>query len=383
VRLFAFGSGTAADPWIIKTRAELEAMLDTVALRAGSFKLGADIDLSKYSWDALGINLGSNYTDVVFCGSLDGADYAIKNATMDRSIYHKGGLFVGLENATIKDLALQGVRATTGGGVFGALAGQATGTSTISKVAVTGLDLNGGQDTGGLLGIAGTSSGGSSTDTTHFVVISCCFVQGTMKGLGTYRNGGLLGSIGRNAKVSDCFASVAITEATSRQTGGLVGELDGYGTIARCFASGPVSSSGQCGGLIGEAENIRTGLTQSLTDSIAMTSTSGTSSSTIPHSQRIFASTTDSASYYLNPATGNYAYASMTVDGATPTAAPTDARYGADLTAVGFKTQTSACYANWDFSTVWTMTANGPTLRDMPLGGGSKGASSIDVLPWD
>jgi hypothetical protein len=126
-----------------------------------------------------------------------------------------------------------------------------------------------------------------------------------------------------------------------------------------------------------------------MTDSIAMVSVSGDASTKkYGMSRRIFTisnnnTTVTEASGYLNPASGNYAYASMLVDGSIPTAAPADLRNGTDLTLTEFKAQNSACYANWDFTSVWNMTSSGPNLKNMPLGGGTYGTATIDVVPWD
>jgi hypothetical protein len=92
------GTGTALDPYIITTRADLEAVNDHLD---AYYELGADIDLAGGDWSPIGATgWGTDWAGAYnyFTGVLDGKGHKISNMTIDVSAFtvtdvHTIGLF--------------------------------------------------------------------------------------------------------------------------------------------------------------------------------------------------------------------------------------------------------------------------------------------------
>ena len=94
----AGGSGTAADPYIIQTAAELQSIQNNLA---AYYKLANDINLQGVSFTPI----GSQSTP--FIGSFDGAGHTISNLVISSSTQF-AGLFSCLgSGATVKDVTFQ------------------------------------------------------------------------------------------------------------------------------------------------------------------------------------------------------------------------------------------------------------------------------------
>ncbi len=124
-RRFASGSGTEADPYIIKTPAQLAYLAQVVNEEVEGlcewgvfYELGNDIDLKDYeNWEPIGAATGSRTINVnpdiivkAFHGNFSGAYHTIKNLNV--SVSGNGdeihaGLF-GLSNGVIKYLNVEG-----------------------------------------------------------------------------------------------------------------------------------------------------------------------------------------------------------------------------------------------------------------------------------
>ena len=368
VPLFNEGSGTEADPWIIDTRAELEVMLDAEAMRDDYFVLDTDIDLSRYPWTVLG-----GYPDYgVFSGDFDGAGYCLSGAVL-QSIDNTKGLFRYIEDATIKNLLLDGF---TGGG----LAVSARGASVIDRVAVTNLYIDGGQDKAGLIGT--TAASDYPYDGT-VLSITRCFVQGIFDNLRTYRNGGLVGQLEMGTQIEDCFAAVDFNGAESRLTGGFIGTMEGDSLVQRCFSSGNVDTDDEGAGFIGSVEKGWAETVPVLRDSICMAPEVGHDGLEPSYAERFrlfHCYIHEDPVNYVN-ASNNYAWSGMLVDGVAVTDG--NLRDGTGLSLAAFKNAAGGCYSAWDFVATWIMTADGPMLRDMPLGGGTFGTPAVDPVAWD
>lgn len=117
---FASGTGTQADPYIIKTPGQMFLMAQKVNSKADGFvdahyKLGADIDLAGRKWTPIGTGLGSFLNEGTFentfKGVLDGANYTIKNldcvvtANDDSCL---AGLFGLLESGQVLNVNVEG-----------------------------------------------------------------------------------------------------------------------------------------------------------------------------------------------------------------------------------------------------------------------------------
>ncbi|MCL2355706.1 MAG: dockerin type I domain-containing protein [Defluviitaleaceae bacterium] len=141
------GSGTANDPFIIRTADELAYMAQRVNARdtrysRGHFRLANDINLSAYGagwnngrgWMPIGANQSTN--GAPFSGVFDGGNHTIYSLYVNHPANRPGviygdiihvGLFASVYNGTVKNLNVEGVVIATGhaavGGVVGCLSG--------------------------------------------------------------------------------------------------------------------------------------------------------------------------------------------------------------------------------------------------------------------
>lgn len=112
------GSGTDADPYVVTTAEELQAMADDLTAH---YELGDDIDAGETAaWnDGQGFEPVGG-TDTPFTGSVDGNGHRIAGLTVDRSDRNYLGLF-GHSEGTVShlelEIALRG--ASFAGGVVG------------------------------------------------------------------------------------------------------------------------------------------------------------------------------------------------------------------------------------------------------------------------
>ena len=369
VELFSSGSGTSGNPWKITTRAELEAMLVEEDMRDDFFELTGDIDLSRYSWWSP-YDLDSRKT-LVFSGTFDGCGYAIKNLNQNYQRTYTMGVFSIIDGGTVRNLLIEGA-VFADGLSGGSLVSKVTGNSLIEYVAVTGFSsATKGEDIGGLI----SEADGSSAE--NPVTIRNCFVQGVVTDATSYRNGGLLGSIGNYTVIEDCYAAVDFISADGWSTGGLVGRA-GLSSpdirISRSFSSGKVDTDESSAGLLGDVDAAIT-----IEDCASMAPEVGNASlAGEPRVRfRLFSGLLSSPETITN----NYAYSEMLIDGNMVSEG--DIHDGASISLADFLDTGSSLYGDWNFDSIWVMTSKGPLLRNMPLGGGMTGTPDTDPIGWD
>ena len=283
------GSGTASDPYLIGTKAELEMFRDIVIGANGQTRnvsacarLTADIDLEGNEddqWNPIGNSSWANNGYSTFEGIFDGAGHTISGLYINKPTKSCQGLFGEARNATIKKVTVQG--SVTGssrlGGIVGSMGNSYGGNCTIYKCvnectiysAYEGnaSDVPSNQ-VGGIVGYA-TGKG-------H--VISSCVNKGnvsTVVRVTPYQSGsssytyhhanaaGILGfSINCSTVIKNCVNEGNISSATG--VAGIVAYLTGEGcAITGCFNKGEITSnptwSGttpddcKCGGIAGIA----------------------------------------------------------------------------------------------------------------------------------
>lgn len=263
------GTGTALDPYIITTRADLEAVNDHLD---AYYELGADINLAGSDWTPLG----------TFTGSLDGKHYRITGMTIttpDTSNWTKQGLF-SETSGTFKDVAicnavitLRGVSEYQypDGTAVGILVGKATIGFSASGITVSGTIQKDGSGTlysiGGLVGLwdpSSNSPAATQTITQCKAILTVTWVN-RVTGSGLWGVGGLVGS--RNgyggseiitSGISDCVSSLTVSgDATldAAYAGGLIGDNQLYDTlvISGCTTVVDINGGYTSGGLIGYA----------------------------------------------------------------------------------------------------------------------------------
>jgi len=200
------GSGTATDPYIITTAAQLDEARNFLD---SHFKLENDIDLTDYLAESSAgwLPIGTN-TDP-FTGGFDGNNKKITELWIDQTDEDYLGLFGRASNATISNLGVE-----------------------ISAAGVSGKDYIG--------SLLGYQVGGSITD--------CC-AAGNITATGIHI-GGLVGYLGSGGNIIDSYAAGDIT-TTEDFVGGLVGYQDSYSQITTSYATGNVSGASNTGGLVG------------------------------------------------------------------------------------------------------------------------------------
>ncbi|MCL2486495.1 MAG: hypothetical protein FWE86_02705, partial [Oscillospiraceae bacterium] len=192
---FAGGSGAAANPYLIETAQQLDAVRKNPK---ASYKLIADIDLTDFlsdkptGWDAIPSSRGSSNKS--FSGSLDGDGHVISGLWTEAEDVDIGdphffnGLFSFISgNATIKNLGLilgkKGINVTsdwsmTAGGLASYAHIQSNKTITVENCFVSGdISCN---SVSGLIG--GISNSGYRGVKNAKCNISNCYYEGTLKG---------------------------------------------------------------------------------------------------------------------------------------------------------------------------------------------------------
>jgi hypothetical protein len=259
--IFANGSGTEADPYLVATADDLNRVRDYLSAH---FKQVADIDLSGYeNWEPIGTYDYGYGQELGFRGIYDGNGHTIRHLKINSIDREWVGLFGAANNAVIKNLDLIDVDVSGGidedgnwiyGSIVGALAGLVFGNTDIINCSSTG-NLTGGYLAGGLVGqVAGSN-------------ISDCHSSANVTGRSVA--GGLIGlaygyddpNVGNNyCCVSNCYSTGSVMSYLGRGEkflGGLVGwiEMD-YARVFNCYSASTLLDrydSGYVGGLFGVA----------------------------------------------------------------------------------------------------------------------------------
>ncbi len=223
------GSGTEADPYQIATLENLYWISANSSTWAGYFVQTADIDASSTStWDdgdggdAEGWTVIGNSTSK-FSGSYDGQNYGINGLYINRVADYQG-MFGATQGATVKNLG------------------------------VTGVQITGNQNNGGLIGYAHSSN------------ILNCYVSGSISGTGS--TGGFVGWC-EYATIGNCFTDCSVSCASG--VGGFIGYCSYYSSVSNSYSSGSVAGNGS-GGFI------QTGLYATISNCYSSCEVSGNSS---------------------------------------------------------------------------------------------------------
>lgn len=294
------GSGTEADPYLIKTPDDLLALAvstNTDASKRGSqatdlasntyypvykgvyFALANDIDFT--GWKSTYVPIGnSTYR---FDGTFDGKGYTIKNFKIADYAYDYVGLFgsTGPESV-LKNVKFSNARVTTPGYNAGILVGRGWGTIDnieMSNVRLSSTGYNVGPVAGRSMGkVSNVKVEGANVQAYGYVGGAVGFAYndlsnvsvagGTVALLHTQEfAGGVAGFITRATStspivnVSDCSFSGTVYASVSKAVllGGLAGEV-GHAKVDRCYAAACIVAAGTdqmyLGGLIGAVYNV-------------------------------------------------------------------------------------------------------------------------------
>ena len=237
------GSGTADDPYIIASGADLNYLSNWDGRYCDRYyKLMADIDMGNHEMLPI----------YRLTGTFDGNGHKITNLKIESSdVYY--GLFKDAGNsgtaAVIKNLTLENATIndtkSTNSGKLGLLVSRAGDYLTIEDCYVTGSITTASKpymDVGGLVGQAQGAN----------VTISRCYAGVTfIGGHGNSFFGGLVGSCEGGTTIKNCYAISNMTGVTAGHCGGITSSTGG--TIQNCYAAGAAFSGA---GIAGNAANI-------------------------------------------------------------------------------------------------------------------------------
>ena len=230
------GEGTAADPYLVESGADLKYIANEVnklaakgmAFSGKYFKLTQSIDLAGHE-----LNIGSDSiwaTRQIFGGFFDGNHCTIRNLNNSKS------LFACVEGGWLKNLSVYGKvnGAGTVGGIVGYVANSGVLENLTSYVTVTGTDTLG--------GIVGNSENNAST-------VLNCVNYGNVTG-SSWNVGGIAGSGGHD--LTGCVNFGNVYSSGSDNIGGIAGTTKSTGSISRCYNYGTVGTAkGRAGGIVG------------------------------------------------------------------------------------------------------------------------------------
>lgn len=246
ISIFDGGSGTADDPWQIRTLEQLKNFCDSTngtvdritGKRTGnesyegkSIKLTADIDLgSIQKWTPI-----ARWSD--FKGTFDGNGHKITNLSVSGavdSIYDAYLGFFGRVYGKITNLSVSG-SVSYGTDECGGIAAELLG-GTIENC-YSNIAVNAGQEgTGGIVGYV--ARGGT---------VKNCHTSASVSGV--WYTGGIVGDLS-DGTVENCYNEASVYG--SSYTGGIVGRCNG-GTVRNCYNKNSVgASSNELGGVVGE-----------------------------------------------------------------------------------------------------------------------------------
>ena len=271
---FAGGTGTERDPYQIADGAQLAYLASEVnkgqPYENACFVLTADIDLGNHDWTPIGNSFsdalfgGTDYS--VFAGNLDGKGHTVSNisigtegAPLESDVFGLFGMTGGkLSNLNLDGVTIYGTAKNVSGyviGLAGALSGSASGPVENCHVANLSLTMNTPDS-----GMAAAYWIGGLVGALDGQYLDECSVSGRItetSGKGSI--GGLIGELGRAAKITYSHADVALNVKPDYYGGANVGGLIGKGNgekdpetvISNCYATGNVTGGAYSGGFAG------------------------------------------------------------------------------------------------------------------------------------
>ena len=273
---FAGGTGTAGDPYQIANGAELAYLASSVnsgeSYEEKNFVLTANIDLNGLPWTPIANSFsdallgGSDYR--VFAGNFDGNGYTISNvsigseaAPLEADVFGFFGATEGkISNLNLDTVSIHGIAKVASIGAVVGFAGGLVGSSggSIENCHVTGLTMDMSAPSnvyaaaywvGGLVG---------ALDGTQ-LINECSVSGGITEKAGKGSIGGLIGELGKAAKITYSRSNVTVNvKADSRggaNVGGFIGKgngkTDAETVIRNCYATGNVTGGAYTGGFAG------------------------------------------------------------------------------------------------------------------------------------
>ena len=248
VALFASGSGTEADPFLISSADQLKAFRDSV--NAGTtysdkyIQLTTDINLNNKEWLPIGEKEGDK-----FSGTFDGQNHKIEwlSITATPEIDNKAtfdgyaGFFGAINGGTVKNLSVYGsVSGKNVAGVVARVDGNSSVENCHNHATVTSTNN---AKAGGVICLTNAAS----------ITVQNCTNSGAVSG-GNSGTAGIVGYANAGVTISDCSNFGNIGDESCRYSGGIVGYATGdnaTGSITKCSNSGIIVAHEECGGIVG------------------------------------------------------------------------------------------------------------------------------------
>ena len=275
---FAGGTGTEEDPYQIANGAQLAYLAQFVNSDSNNdcagecFVLTADIDLANNDWTPI----GNSFADVLFdgpdyrlfAGNLDGKGHTISNISigtestpLESDVFGLFGATEGkISNLNLHTVSIHGIAKVASIGAVVGFAGGLVGSSggSIENCHVTGLTMDMSAPSnvyaaaywvGGLVG---------ALDGTQ-LINECSVSGGITEKAGKGSIGGLIGELGKAAKItysrSDVTVNVKADSSGGADVGGFIGKgngkTDAETVIRNCYATGNVTGGAYTGGFAG------------------------------------------------------------------------------------------------------------------------------------
>ena len=273
---FAGGTGTAEDPYQIANGAQLAYLASSVnggeTYEDKYFVLTANIDLNGLPWTPIANSFsdallgGSDYR--IFAGNFDGNGYTISNvsigsetAPLEADVLGLFGATEGkISNLNLNTVSIHGIAKVASIGAVVGFAGGLVGSSggSIENCHVTGLTMDMSAPSnvyaaaywvGGLVG---------ALDGTQ-LINECSVSGGITEKAGKGSIGGLIGELGKAAKITYSRSNVTVNVKADSHGGADVGGFIGKGNgktdaetvIRNCYATGNVTGGAYTGGFAG------------------------------------------------------------------------------------------------------------------------------------
>ncbi len=242
---FESGSGTEADPYVIKTGAQLAYLAAKV--KAGDpatgehYVLASDINLAKLEWTPIGIYIKSgNEANCSFAGSFDGQGHTISGmsiTTTDSTIFC--GLFGKVETeGYLKNIVFADSNITADANSAGALGGRLSAKEISSIVVKEDVTVNGVSSVGG---VAGRIIGAEAKYLVNYATVITTKVDSGCFG------GGIAGTVGGGATLSYAvnYGPVSGIGAFHGGIAGITGGDSGAGWLYNCVNFADVTYNGE------------------------------------------------------------------------------------------------------------------------------------------
>ena len=232
------GSGTAQDPFLVESGADLAYIADVINSADAKipnfsgkyFVMTKSIDLGGHP---LYVGAYTGWGDRKgFYGFFDG------NHCTVRGLNQAGSLFGTIENGWLKNLSVYGNLSNTSHEAMGGIVGYVANSGRLENL-TSYVTINATKTIGG---IVGNAENNAST------VINCVN-YGNVTG-STWNIGGIAGSGGHD--ITDCKNFGNVHSSGSDNVGGIAGSTKSTGTISGCINYGTISSvHGRVGGIVG------------------------------------------------------------------------------------------------------------------------------------